>query len=50
MIKKDDLKRVVDILKSANMIQPNYTGNLVLHVNQGHIVSVKYEFTVHPAK
>lgn len=43
-IKKEDTKKIVDILKNLCILQDGYTGKIILHFSQGSVNGIQYDY------
>lgn len=46
--KKDDMKKIVDMLTRLGILMPNYTGKLTLHFSEGTIAGIQYDTMLRP--
>lgn len=47
-VKKEELKKVIDILKDACILTREYTGKVTLHITQGTISGIQLDQMIRP--
>lgn len=46
--KKDDMKKLVDILRDACIVSPDYSGKVTLHFHMGQIAGLQLDTMIKP--
>lgn len=47
-IKKEDAKKIVDLLKELHILTAEYTGKITLHITQGTTAGIQFDHMIKP--